>query len=117
MKQLLPKLTDRLREYRSKAMSIEVPRFTAPVPKEKDTVISHTYFWPRLAEFFRPKDVIVTETGAWYPPLMGMTIDVCAGTSNFGIQDVPLPEKSVLLSQIFWGSIGWSVGSCYTLLY
>ena len=32
------------------------------------------------------------------------------GTSNFGIADVPLPEDSVLINQLLWGSIGWSVG-------
>ncbi|MCL6362630.1 hypothetical protein EXT49_21785, partial [Pectobacterium polaris] len=45
--------------------------------------------------FFKSGDIIVTETG----------------TANFGIMDVPLPPKSHLLSQIFWGSIGWSVGA------
>ena len=25
---------------------------------------------------------------------------------------MPLPPQSVLVSQILWGSIGWSVGSC-----
>ncbi|KAG7439324.1 pyruvate decarboxylase, partial [Guyanagaster necrorhizus] len=43
-----------------------------------------------------PKDVIVAETG----------------TPIFGILDVPLPDDSILLNQFFWGSIGWSVGSC-----
>lgn len=32
------------------------------------------------------------------------------GTSNFGILDVPLPEESVFVSQILYGSIGWTVG-------
>ncbi|KAJ7471878.1 hypothetical protein FB451DRAFT_1470874 [Mycena latifolia] len=30
-----------------------------------------------------------------------------AGTSNFGILDVPLPEQAVFVSQLLWGSIGW----------
>lgn len=33
-----------------------------------------------------------------------------AGSSNFGILDVPLPEQSIFMSQILYGSIGWSVG-------
>ena len=40
---------------------------------------------------------------------------VCPGTANFGILDVLLPEKSVLINQILWGSIGWSVGELRTL--
>ncbi|KAG6856421.1 hypothetical protein H0H87_004640 [Tephrocybe sp. NHM501043] len=95
MKQLIPKLTDRLKPFHVTASKISVAKFLSPVPKEKLETISHTFFWPRVSEFFRPKDVIVTETG----------------TANFGILDVPLPERSVLVSQILWGSIGWSVGS------
>ncbi|KAG6901008.1 hypothetical protein C0995_002540 [Termitomyces sp. Mi166 len=93
MKELIPKLTERLEPYHVAASKLVVPRFLAPVPTEKLEKITHNFFWPRVAEFFRPQDVIVTETG----------------TANFGILDVPLPEKSVLISQILWGSIGWSV--------
>ncbi|KAJ7686676.1 thiamine diphosphate-binding protein, partial [Mycena rosella] len=46
-------------------------------------------------KFFKPKDVIIAETG----------------TSSIGIVDIPLPEKSIFVSQILWGSIGWTVGS------
>lgn len=37
--------------------------------------------------------------------------DIDAGTSSFGILDVPLPRGAVFVSQILWGSIGWTVGS------
>ena len=33
------------------------------------------------------------------------------GTSSFGVLDVPLPDGAVFVSQILWGSIGWTVGS------
>ncbi|KAF5369488.1 hypothetical protein D9758_002644 [Tetrapyrgos nigripes] len=95
MKQLLPKLTKRLHEVNAAARQIEVPKFVATVPEESDDVISHNWFWPRLSCFFKPKDVIVAETG----------------TSSFGILDVPLPKDAVFLAQILWGSIGWTVGS------
>lgn len=32
------------------------------------------------------------------------------GTAGFGILDVPLPQGTVLVNQVLWGSIGWSVG-------
>ncbi|KAK0464686.1 thiamine diphosphate-binding protein [Desarmillaria tabescens] len=96
MKDLLPKLTSRLEAYKSAALRYDVPPFRAVVPQEDDNIISQSWFWPTMAKFFRPKDVIVAETG----------------TSNFGILDVPLPNDSILLNQVFWGSIGWSVGSC-----
>ncbi|PFH53957.1 hypothetical protein AMATHDRAFT_752 [Amanita thiersii Skay4041] len=95
MKQLLPKLTDRLKEFKSVSSQITVPPFTVPLPSAQDDSITHTWFWPRLHTFFKPRDVIVTETG----------------TANFGILDVPLPKGAKLVSQILWGSIGWSVGS------
>ncbi|KAG5349535.1 hypothetical protein C0989_003292 [Termitomyces sp. Mn162] len=63
MKELMPKLTERLESYHVAASKLVVPRFLAPVPKEKLETISHNFFWPRVAEFFRPHDVIVTETG------------------------------------------------------
>ncbi|KAF8195372.1 pyruvate decarboxylase THI3 [Pholiota molesta] len=96
MKQMLPKLTQRLKEFRSVANCFSVPPFVKRLPQQDTAVISHLWFWPRIGHFFRPKDVIVTETG----------------TANFGILDVPLPEGSILINQILWGSIGWSVGSC-----
>ncbi|KAF9046327.1 pyruvate decarboxylase THI3 [Panaeolus papilionaceus] len=94
MKQLLPKLTERLQHFYPVAHKIPVPQFQAIVPPEHNQTISHAWFWPRLAKFFQPGDVIVTETG----------------TSNFGILDIPLPSGCRLISQVLWGSIGWSVG-------
>ncbi|KAF8908910.1 thiamine diphosphate-binding protein [Gymnopilus junonius] len=96
MKQLLPKLTRKLSFFSSTASKIEVPLFVKPVPNEESPTITHSWFWPRVGSFFKPKDIIVTETG----------------TANFGILDVPLPEDTLLVNQILWGSIGWSVGSC-----
>lgn len=95
MKSLLPKLTERLSKYQDAASRIPVPRYRLDVPKESDDKISHTYFWPRVGKFFRKLDVIVSETG----------------TSNFGLLDVPMPDKSVFVSQIMYGSIGWATAS------
>ncbi|KAJ7644076.1 thiamine diphosphate-binding protein [Roridomyces roridus] len=92
MKELLPLVTARLKPA---ARVAPVPHFTAVVPQEDNDVITHAWFWPRMGQFFQPKDVIVAETG----------------TSSFGILDVPLPDESVFVSQILWGSIGWTVGS------
>ncbi|KAF8631802.1 hypothetical protein AX17_005017 [Amanita inopinata Kibby_2008] len=95
MKQLLPKLTERLGEFKSSSGKIAVPHLKCSLPSVQGEAISHAWFWPRLATFFRHHDVVVTETG----------------TSNFGILDVPLPRGSKLVNQILWGSIGWTVGS------
>jgi hypothetical protein len=36
-----------------------------------------------------------------------------SGTANFGILDFPLPTGAILVSQMLWGSIGWSVGKSF----
>ncbi|KAI0700359.1 pyruvate decarboxylase [Cerioporus squamosus] len=95
MKRLMPKLTARLQPFKGGASELAVPKFEAPVPKEDNEIISHTWLWPRVGQFFRPKDIVVAETG----------------TSSFGVLDVPLPAGAVFVSQILWGSIGWTVGS------
>lgn len=100
MKHLLPKLTARLHPLDSPASAASVPPFRAILPKaEEDPLgeetISHLYFWPRMSQFIRPEDVVVTETG----------------TSSFGALEMPLPAKSIYLSQILWGSIGWATGA------
>jgi len=95
MKRLLPKLTARLHPFKEGAVKLEVPTFGLSVPQDGAKTITHDWIWPRVGEFFRPKDVIVAETG----------------TSSFGILDVKLPSGAVFVSQILWGSIGWTVGS------
>lgn len=63
---------------------------------DNSQTITQAWFWPRVGEFLIPKDVIVTETG----------------TANFGIWDTRFPAGVTALSQVLWGSIGWSVGAC-----
>ncbi|KAG6896937.1 hypothetical protein C0995_010925, partial [Termitomyces sp. Mi166 len=96
MKDLIPKLTERLKSFHAVASMLSVPKFLNFVPYEKTEIITHDFFWPRVGEFFRPKDVIVTETSS----------------PNFAIPDIPLPEGSILVSQLLWGSIGWELVGC-----
>ncbi|KAK7690152.1 hypothetical protein QCA50_006801 [Cerrena zonata] len=95
MKHLLPKLTARLQPLKETAQQLSVPKFLSPVPQEDNQIVSQSWLWPRMGQFFKENDVIVAETG----------------TSSFGILDVPLPKGSTFLAQILWGSIGWTVGS------
>ncbi|KAH8108688.1 pyruvate decarboxylase [Phellopilus nigrolimitatus] len=95
MKTLLPALTARLAPLQPGASQLPVPHFTAPIPDDPTPTITHDWLWPRVGAFFRPHDVLVAETG----------------TSSFGILDVPLPKGATFVSQILWGSIGWTVGS------
>jgi pyruvate decarboxylase len=74
MKHLLPKLTAALAGHNTPATQRAVPPYKIEVPKEETEIITHTWLWPRVAQFFKPKDVVVGETG----------------TSNFGLLDVPV---------------------------
>ncbi len=70
-----------------------VPRNELPSP---DPTITHAWLWPRVGRWLRTDDVLVTETG----------------TANFGIWNTRFPRGVKALSQVLWGSIGWSVGAC-----
>ena len=59
-------------------------------------VISHDWLWPRVGQWLQPNDIILTETG----------------TANFGIWETKFPEGVTAISQVLWGSIGYSVGAC-----
>ena len=57
--------------------------------------ITQSYLWPRLGQWLRKNDIVVTETG----------------TSSFGIWETRFPEGVTAVSQVLWGSIGYSVGA------
>ncbi|KAL8694165.1 MAG: hypothetical protein Q9224_003624, partial [Gallowayella concinna] len=59
-------------------------------------VISHDWLWPRVGQWLQPNDIVITETG----------------TANFGIWETRFPTGVLALSQVLWGSIGYSVGAC-----
>ncbi|KAL8948949.1 MAG: hypothetical protein Q9222_004901 [Ikaeria aurantiellina] len=58
--------------------------------------ISHDWLWPRVGQWMKPNDIVITETG----------------TANFGIWETKFPAGVSALSQVLWGSIGYSVGAC-----
>jgi pyruvate decarboxylase len=78
MKHLLPKLTAALEEFKEGAKELDVPIYKNVVPQEEGDIITHSWFWPRVGAFFRPKDVVLGETG----------------TSSFGLVDVPVCQVS-----------------------
>ncbi|KAL2864238.1 alpha-keto acid decarboxylase family protein [Aspergillus lucknowensis] len=58
--------------------------------------ITHSWLWPTVSSWLREGDIIVTETG----------------TANFGIWETRFPKAVMAISQVLWGSIGFSVGAC-----
>jgi pyruvate decarboxylase len=97
MKGVLRKVTDRLPKLNVEAAP---PVSQNKIPSEqkdsKDSTILHAWFWPRMGQWLKEDDIIVTETG----------------TANFGIWETRFPKGVVALSQVLWGSIGYSVGAC-----
>lgn len=61
-----------------------------------DQAITHAWLWPRVGQWLLPNDIVITETG----------------TANFGIWETRFPKGVTALSQVLWGSIGYSVGAC-----
>ena len=81
----------------SKVSTMPPPPRNDIITKAKDSqTITHDWLWPQVSNFLRKRDIVVTETG----------------TSNFGIMSTHFPPGVTALSQILWGSIGWSVGAC-----
>ncbi|KAF2815436.1 pyruvate decarboxylase-like protein [Mytilinidion resinicola] len=82
-------------------LSIEKgPTPTNEIPEEEilsgEPTITQAWFWPRLGQWLKPKDIVITETG----------------TANFGIWETRFPEGVNAISQVLWGSIGYATGSC-----
>ncbi|KAK6351175.1 Pyruvate decarboxylase 1, variant 2 [Orbilia javanica] len=66
------------------------------VEKSSSSEITHSWFWPHIGNWLQENDVVITETG----------------TSNFGIIETRFPKGVTAISQVLWGSIGYSVGAC-----
>lgn len=96
MKGVLRKVIDQVDPSILSVQSISKAAYHGLPPAESSSIITHAWFWPRLGEFLQEGDVMVTETG----------------TSSFGIWDTKYPKGVTALTQVLWGSIGWSVGSC-----
>ena len=58
--------------------------------------ITQAWFWPRMGQWLRAKDIVITETG----------------TSNFGVWETRFPADVQAISQVLWGSIGYATGAC-----
>jgi pyruvate decarboxylase len=96
MKFVLQKIVERLDH--SRISVLPGPKMRNKVDENLDNpeTITHAWFWPRVGQFLKENDIVITETG----------------TSNFGIWETRFPKGVTALSQVLWGSIGYSVGAC-----
>lgn len=98
MKKLLPKLSALLEtngDARREETKKIVPKFENALPHDSSSTITQEWLWPRMGQFFQEQDQVIVETG----------------TSSFGMLEAKLPAKTRWVSQVLWGSIGWSVGA------
>lgn len=64
-------------------------------PASPETPLTQEWLWTKLSSWLREGDVVITETG----------------TSAFGIVQTRFPSNTTGISQVLWGSIGYSVGA------
>lgn len=96
MKGVLRKVIQRMEKLNTRP----IPKITNAIPPieqtSTDTTITHAWLWPTVGQWLRENDIVITETG----------------TANFGIWETRFPKGVTALSQVLWGSIGYSVGAC-----
>jgi len=97
MQSVLRKVIDRIDPSK---LSISPVSTFSNVPQIKSAdegqTITQAWFWPRVGQWLKQRDIVITETG----------------TANFGIWETRFPADVTAISQVLWGSIGYSVGAC-----
>ena len=77
---------------------IPVPRLSR-LDKPEDFAsrkITQSWIWKRLGMFTRPGDIVIAESG----------------TAQFGFPDATFSSGVTYVTQLYFGSIGYSVGCC-----
>lgn len=94
MNGVLRKVTEKLGKL--SLQSGPIPENTVPkaVAESTDPTITQAWLWPRVGQWLREDDIVITETG----------------TSNFGIWETRFPRGVTAISQVLWGSIGYATG-------
>lgn len=101
VKPLLRKILDRLDPARLPRydpypdLGNPAQQLQALTPTETTGMIDQDTFWQRISNFFRPGDIILTETG----------------TPSVGGRDFVLPPQTTLINSGIWLSIGYMLGA------
>lgn len=113
MRQLLPDLTEKwpsdlIREYNREPFEVERPEPDATKTNE----IVHEYFWYKLPSFIPENSIIVAETGtSEFGKFHRKKSFLFTFFSLSGVFHMRAPKGVTFLTQILWGSIGYSVGA------
>lgn len=118
MGSVLRKLLDTL-DY-SKIQEHTTADLSNTIPKKEleslEGEINHAWLWPRVGQWLREGDVVITETLVLVPcndsrVRANSVYVIPSGTSSFGIWETRFPKDVTAISQVLWGSIGYSVGA------
>lgn len=97
MKFALQKLISRVQEVCQGYKPVPVPQNPpANEPTNSETPLKQEWVWNEVGEFLREGDIVITETG----------------TSAFGINQTHFPNNTYGISQVLYGSIGYTCGAC-----
>jgi indolepyruvate decarboxylase len=95
MKDIFPELTRRVTK-RSEKSPIQ-PVSLGPVVGRDSDPITVEALYPRWANFLKPHDIVITETG----------------TSSMGLAFALMPKGATFHNQTLWGSIGWATPAAF----
>lgn len=96
MKFVLQKLLDVVADAAAGYTPVAVPPRPADnAPVDESTPLKQEWMWREVSKFFQEGDIVLTETG----------------TSGFGINQSTFPNNCVGISQVLWGSIGFTGGA------
>lgn len=96
MNEFLPLVIDNLPKSVTETdwKNLPPPAHTQSIKPEDAPVITHNYLWNKVSDYLEPRSIIVSETG----------------TAEFGVFNLRAPPDCKYISQVLWGSIGYSVG-------
>lgn len=96
MKGVLRKVVERMNPLDPAPIPLITNRLPESEQTSTDQTITHKWLWPSVGQWLKEKDIVLTETG----------------TANFGIWETRFPANVTAISQVLWGSIGYSMGAC-----
>ncbi|AAS50293.1 AAL073Wp [Eremothecium gossypii ATCC 10895] len=97
MKTVLQNLVKRIGEAAKGYQPSPVPTYAAPnEDADPKTPLKQEWLWNQVSSFLKEGDIVITETG----------------TAAFGINQTRFPSSTIGISQVLWGSIGFTTGAC-----
>lgn len=96
MKEALQQLLAQVKTVTSGYVPYKVPKVKlVNTPAAPSSKLTQEWLWTRVSSWFQEGDIIITETG----------------TSAFGIIQSRFPNNTIGISQVLYGSIGYTVGA------